>query len=50
MKIRRDFKGGTVTITQTSVVSSDGKTMTVTGTSTDANGQTVSSVAVYDKQ
>jgi uncharacterized ParB-like nuclease family protein len=42
--------GGKVNMTQTLVVSSDGKTMTVTGTSTDANGQAVSSVAVYDKQ
>lgn len=42
--------GGKVNMTQTLAVSSDGKTMTVTGTSTDANGQTVSSVAVYEKQ
>ena len=42
--------GGKINMTQTLVMSSDGKTMTVTGTSTDANGQTVSSVAVYDKQ
>lgn len=43
-------KGGTVTVTQTFAVSSDGKTGTVTGTGTNAAGQTVSSVAVYDKQ
>lgn len=43
-------KGGTVTVTQTSVVSSDGKTATHTGTGTNALGQTVNSVAVYDKQ
>jgi hypothetical protein len=43
-------KGGTVTVTQTFVVSSDGKTGTVTGTGTNALGQTVNSVAVYDKQ
>ena len=43
-------KGGTVTVTQTFVVSSDGKTGTVTGTGTNAAGQTVSSVVVYDKQ
>jgi hypothetical protein len=43
-------KGGTVTITQTSVVSGDGKTMTITGTGTNASGQAVNTVAVYDKQ
>jgi hypothetical protein len=43
-------KGGTVTVTQTFAVSSDGKTGTVTGAGTNAAGQTVSSVAVYDKQ
>ena len=43
-------KGGTVTVTQTHVVSSDGKTDTITNTSTNAAGTTVSSVAVYDKQ
>lgn len=43
-------KGGKVTTTATSVVSSDGKTMTVTTTGTNASGQAVSSVAVYDKQ
>jgi hypothetical protein len=41
---------GKVTMTQTFVMSSDGKTVTVTGISTDASGQTVSSVLVYDKQ
>jgi len=43
-------KGGTVTATLTAVVSSDGKTMTFTGTSTNAAGQTVNNVRVYDKQ
>jgi hypothetical protein len=43
-------KGGKVTTTQTSVVSSDGKTRTVTTTGTNAAGQTVNNVAVYDKQ
>jgi len=43
-------KAGKVTATQISVVSKDGKTITITSTSTDAKGQTVKSVAVYDKQ
>jgi hypothetical protein len=43
-------KGGTVTVTQTAVVSSDGKTTTITGAGTDALGQTVNTVRVYDKQ
>jgi hypothetical protein len=43
-------KGGKVTTTQTSAVSSDGKTRTVTTTGTDAAGQTVNNVAVYDRQ
>ena len=43
-------KGGTVTVTQIHVVSSDGKTDTITNTSTNAEGKTVSSVRVYDKQ
>jgi hypothetical protein len=43
-------KGGKVTITQNAVVSSDGKTMTITATGTNAQGQTVNAVAVYDKQ
>jgi hypothetical protein len=43
-------QGGTVTAAQTSVVSSDGKSRTVTTTGTDAKGQAVSSVVVYDKQ
>jgi hypothetical protein len=43
-------KGGTVTATLTAVVSTDGKTMTFTGTSKNAAGQTVNNVRVYDKQ
>ena len=43
-------KGGKTTITQTSAVSSDGKTRTVTTTGTNGAGQTVNNVAVYDKQ
>jgi hypothetical protein len=42
--------GGKVTRTQTHTVSSDGKMDTITGTGTNAQGQTVNSVAVYDKQ
>jgi hypothetical protein len=43
-------KAGKVTVTQNSVISSDGKTITITTTGTDAKGQPVKSVAVYDKQ
>jgi len=43
-------KGGAVTTTLTAVVSSDGKTMTFTGASKNAAGQTVNNVRVYDKQ
>lgn len=43
-------KGGKVTTSQTSAVSSDGKTRTVTTTGTNAAGQTVNNIAVYDKQ
>lgn len=43
-------KGGKITTTATGVVSSDGKTLTVTNTGTNAQGQKVDSVAVYDKQ
>ena len=43
-------KNGKVTTTQTSTVSSDGKTRTVTTTGTNAAGQTVNNVAVYEKQ
>jgi len=43
-------KGGKVTITQTSVASSDGKTYTVTAKGTNTLGQAINTVAVYDKQ
>ena len=43
-------KGGKVTITQTSTVSADGKTRTVTMKGVNAAGQTVNNVAVYEKQ
>ena len=43
-------KGGKVTTTQKNVVAADGKTRTVTTTGTDAQGQKVSNVAVYEKQ
>jgi len=42
--------GGTVTANQTSVVSGDGKSRTVTTTGTNAKGKAVNSVVVYDKQ
>lgn len=43
-------QGGKVTVTQTIVVSGDGQTRTVTTTGTDAKGQTVDTIAFYDKQ
>ena len=43
-------KNGKVTTTQTSEVSADGKTRTVTTKGVTANGQTVNNVAVYEKQ
>ncbi|PWT88318.1 MAG: hypothetical protein C5B55_13315 [Blastocatellia bacterium] len=43
-------KDGKVTVTGRIVVSADGKTRTVTTNSTDAKGQKVTVVAVYDKQ
>ena len=42
-------KGGKVTITQRSFVSADGKTRTVTTTGTDAQGQKVHNVAIFEK-
>jgi hypothetical protein len=48
---RQTYKsGGKATTTQTSAVSSDGKTRTVTSKGTDSRGQAIDSVAVYDKQ
>jgi hypothetical protein len=43
-------KDGKVTVTTTNVVSSDRKTYTITSEGTNTLGQTVKSVAVYDKQ
>ena len=43
-------KDGKVVSTLTLVMSSDGKTMTVTTTGADAKGQKIDSVAVYEKQ
>jgi len=41
---------GTVTVVQTSVVSNDGKTRTVTTKGTSPTGQAVNNVSVYDRQ
>ena len=43
-------KGGKVTVTGRIVVAKDGKSRTVTATSTDAKGKKTTSVAFYDKQ
>ena len=43
-------KGGKVTTTQKNVVSADGKTRTVTTTGTDAQGQKINNVGVFEKQ
>ena len=43
-------KGGKVTTTNTSVISSDGKTRTITTKGTNGQGQTVNNVGVYDRQ
>ena len=43
-------KNGRVTVTQVAVVSSDGKTRTLTTTGINLEGQTVNNVAVYEKQ
>lgn len=43
-------KNGKATLTGRIVVSGDGKTRTVTTTTTDAQGKKVTNVAVYDKQ
>jgi hypothetical protein len=42
--------GGKVTVTMTSVVSSDGKTVTFGAKGTNSLGETINTVAVYDKQ
>jgi hypothetical protein len=41
---------GKVTTTQTSAVSADGKIRTVTNKGTDARGQAIDGVAIYEKQ
>jgi hypothetical protein len=43
-------KGGQAVGSGTSVVSADGKTLTLTSKGIDASGKTVSSVSVYDKR
>jgi hypothetical protein len=43
-------KGGKITTTMINAVSRDGKTLTNTTTNTNALGETVLSVAVYDRQ
>ena len=43
-------QGGKPTITQTMVVSADGKTRTITTKGKDAKGQPIKSTTVYDKQ
>jgi hypothetical protein len=48
--IRTDKKDGKVVSTLTRVVSADGKTMTVTVKGTNAQGQPVNNVIVFDKQ
>jgi hypothetical protein len=42
--------GGKTTVTQTTVVSSDGKTRTTTTKGTNVMGQTVDIVTFWDKQ
>ena len=43
-------KGGKVTTTNTSMISSDGKTRTITTKGTNGQGQTVNNVGVWEKQ
>ena len=47
---RTDKKGGTVAQTLRRVVSQDGKTMTVTTKGTNAQGQAVNNVSVFEKE
>lgn len=47
---RTDKKAGKVVQTITRVVSADGKTLTITTKGTNAQGQAVNNVGVYDKQ
>ena len=48
--VRTDKKGGKVAQTLRRVVARDGKTMTVTTKGTNAQGQAVNNVAVFEKQ
>jgi hypothetical protein len=48
--VRTDKKGGKVVQTLRRVVSQDGKTMTVTTKGTNAQGQAVNNVGVFEKQ
>ncbi len=43
-------KGGKITTTQRNVASADGKTRTVTTTGTDAQGQKIHNVGVFERQ
>jgi hypothetical protein len=47
---RTDKKGEKVVATSSRVVSEDGKTMTVTTTGTNAQGQAMNNVTVWEKQ
>ena len=47
---RTDKKGGKVVQTLTRVISADGKTLTITTKGTNAQGQPVNNVAIYEKQ
>jgi hypothetical protein len=47
---RTDKKGGKVVQTITRVMSADGKALTITTKGTNAQGQAVNNVAVYEKQ
>ena len=47
---RTDKKGDKVVLTSTRVVSEDGKTMTVTTKGTNAQGQAVDNVTIWEKQ
>jgi hypothetical protein len=47
---RTDKKGEKVVVTSSRVVSEDGKTMTVTTTGTNAQGQAMNNVTVWEKQ
>jgi hypothetical protein len=48
--VRTDKKGGAAVQTLRRVVSKDGKTMTVTTKGTNAQGQAVNNVAMFEKQ